>query len=284
VITTTTTHPQQTTLTTLARFKAQLDIDSSADDAAYESLIAPASRIVSGCLGWEPYRGDFVDRFAGDGFLSIAVAVTPIVSLDAVALDGTAVSTADQAIAITNELGGVIQRAVGWSATTRPVWTVDYHGGWLVPADDFTATTATFANTGQTITLTGATWPLLVAGDRIAVSSSASNNGVFTVSARTSDTVLTLESGIADESAGATVRFEVSTLPADIERATVLLMRDAFSKRGSSATAAGPVKSIRTTGVAITYADSAALQAAATSGGAVSPDALALLEPYRRLP
>ena len=276
------TRPQTTKLTTLDRLATQLEIESAAREEALEELIVAASRAVESHLGWEVSRAEVVDRFQGSGMATTTLRRTPIVTLGTVQHNGETVSQADQAIVVMDVQSGIVQRAQGWTWSDRPLWTAQYFGGWLTPDDDFQSNTVTFdEDTTDTITLVGAVWPLVQAGDVVQVVGTASNDGNHVVSARTSDTVLTLEDGtITDEGTGVQAEFRVSTLPADIERAVIIVARDMLAAGGDAASVTGGIKAINTPGLSVAYAE--ASSTAGSTSIAASPSAVSLLQNWVR--
>lgn len=246
------THPKITDLSTLARTKAQLGVSGSTNDTLYTELIATTSEAVKSRLGWDPARAEVLDRFAGTGFDTIRLSRQPLLSFSAVEHDGTAVETDDYKVFAANEEQALLTRSLGWTGRSlaftfprgdalsaarsiRPLWTVQYWAGWLLPGDDFSSANLAFDGTARTLTLSSGTWPLVVAGDRITLSgaSNAENSGTFTVSERTSDSVVTLATGagIVDEAEGQTITVTVRNLPRDLERAAIVLIRDAFAAK-----------------------------------------------------
>lgn len=272
------TPAQQSNLTTLAQVKTALGITDPVDDWTYAALIPQATSQVQGLLGYPGIRREVRDRFRGMGFSTHSLEESPLVELGTIQLDGSTIDQTDNLVSIESAPMSIIRRSDTFSTTQRPLWTVEYWAGWLVPGDDFSSAAITFANSGQTLTLSSGTWPLLVANDRITLSgaTNSENSGTFTVSARTSDTVLTLDSasGIVDEAEGQTITVNVSNLPDAIDRAVTLLVRDAFQLRGSTS----PVEEERVGSLQVKYASTQS-----SHSGGVSREVRSLLQPYRRV-
>jgi len=234
--------PRNQSLTTLARFKEETG--STATDDLLNRLISRASDEIETLLGRRLARAQATDRFKGVNLRDQVLALPPLVEIVAVRNDGDAQDLTEiEAVG-----GGVIFNPAGFLSTLRPLWEVDYWGGYLLKTDDVLAvTTISALSADNSFNITGATWPFVRAGDWINVSGFATEtvlNTFHKVASRT-DTKIIVETAIASDdlnvSPAVAITVEVANLPEVLERACVLLAHAGLDVTSTSV-GAGTVK------------------------------------------
>jgi hypothetical protein len=240
------TQPVSYNLTTAARAEARLGL-TSGQDANMATWIEIASREMAAALGFDLVRAEVIDTFAGHGFIDHAPRWFPVAALVSVAYDGVAATLTDYAIAA----AGVVRALNGWTQSTDLLWALRFWGGYLTPVDNVASSALSFAEADSSLNLASGSWPLLVAGDRIVVAGSASNNGARTVVSRTAAKVVVAEA-VVTEGAGAAMTVAVSNLPAEIEQAVVDMI--ASLRTGGSGRDA-TIKSETLGPMSVTYSD-----------------------------
>lgn len=121
-------------LTTVEMLKAELSIpaDDTSRDAELARAINAASDAVRRYCGRDFARTKTTEHLAGRGAPSLLVSLSPIVSVEAVAIDGQEIDLADLTI---DYAAGILVRLHGiWPECDRPNVSVTYIGGWVTPA------------------------------------------------------------------------------------------------------------------------------------------------------
>ena len=121
-------------LTTVEMLKAELSIpaDDTSRDAELARAINAASDAARRYCGRDFARTKTTEHLAGRGAPSLLVSLSPIVSVEAVAIDGQEIDLADLVI---DYAAGIIVRLHGiWPECDRPNVSVTYTGGWVTPA------------------------------------------------------------------------------------------------------------------------------------------------------
>jgi len=137
---------ESTNLTTVSAVKAMLGVASRKFDAELDRLIAAATSAISVYVGHVYAKQTYVETVVGSGYPRLLLTNTPIVSVTSVLCDGTAVTDYE----VEDPDSGFLYRAVGWSSaawagwnaspyslpgTERPMFTVTYEGGYLLPGE-----------------------------------------------------------------------------------------------------------------------------------------------------
>lgn len=121
-------------LTTIEALKSELLIptEDSSQDAVLARAINAASDAARRYCGRDFARTKTTEHLAGRGAPSLLVSLSPIVSVEAVAIDGQEIDLADLVI---DYAAGIIVRLHGiWPECDRPNVSVTYTGGWVTPA------------------------------------------------------------------------------------------------------------------------------------------------------
>lgn len=233
-------------LTTLAHVKSEIlgSTQATSDDAFFSRLIREASDTISGLTGRRFERGQYQEVVWGLGGTTLRLTRRPVAQISAILVDDTAIDLTDTEILDPEE--GLIYRAVGWGNRVRFV--VQYRGGFFLPDEDVQTSSIEIAGTPtNTFTLTGSLlWPRhavkvsvgsdtdpVALGDFMTASgfSATVNNDKH----RTTDittTVLTTDSTLVTQATGGAVKtMSFNTLPGEIERAAILLVRAGYMAR-----------------------------------------------------
>jgi hypothetical protein len=272
-------------LTTVGAVKRELGAD--VDDQLVESLVRAASEVVSRYCGRSFGREVLSETVSGYGGQHLMLARTPIVTTAAVLHEGSPIID----YVVGDSGAGLLYRKQSWLDTTEVGWymseyrrsyesepqfTVTYTAGYLLPSDDVVSALLTASAADNSFNLTGASFPLLVAGDTVTTADfpTAANNGTFTVVSRTASKVVvsggTLATDAADPNSPRTMA--VRTLPYDIERAVIETVKAWYFARTPQASVAS-----KTVGdLSIHY------RAPADSSEGLPSSAIGLLAPYRR--
>lgn len=228
------TPPRTTDLTTLATVKQEMIVSGSGEDAFLERLIDEASEDVEGRLGWKVSRAQVRESFAGNGDLRVRLTRRPLAELVSVTFDGVAVDLDDVTIASLDDAELILES--GWTKTERPLWVVTYWGGWLLPGDAISDSTLTVVASDDSFNDPSLRMPLLVAGEWIVAGTewASANQGTHQVVTRTSGKITTT-SALTDESGGVAKTLNARTLPREIERACIELVKLGWHARDADA-------------------------------------------------
>ena len=121
-------------LTTVEMLKAELSIpdDDTSRDAELARAINAASDAVRRYCGRDFARTKVTEHLIGRGSPALLVSLSPIVSVEAVAIQGQEVDVSELAI---DDGAGILVRLHGtWPESDRPNVLVSYTGGWVTPA------------------------------------------------------------------------------------------------------------------------------------------------------
>lgn len=227
--------PKSSLLTSLARVKAELKMDTSANDATLRTYITEASDTIMRELGYKVPRAQVRETVVGEGRSELLLSRTPVAKIDSVTIDGVLV---DPELYSVEPEPGILLHKHGWENTHHfGAWidryertdlgrfdiSIDYWGGALMPADDVLASGISVVSDEEGGSFVFPNPPLLVEGDVIEAAGfdDEENNGQFTVVSRDADKIV-VASDLADEAiapAGATIT--VRTLPPGLERLAV---------------------------------------------------------------
>lgn len=243
------TPPQTRLLSTRARVYERLGI--TGEDAKTDALLAAASDEVEAVLGYGIARAEVIETFPGHGWRDKVLGWAPVLSISEVLCDGVAADASG--FVVLNPEAAIVRALAWWAKTDDLDWSVRFWAGWLTPADDVTAATISFAAGDSSINRSSGSWPLLLAGDAIAVSGSPANSRRFTVVSRT-DAKVVVSEAVTTEVAGASISVAVSNLPLDIEQAVIERVGDL--RAGSTTSAGGAVTSIEADGVKKSFSTS----------------------------
>jgi len=226
-------------LTGVETARKELSIGSSDPDRLGRLIDAVSDLIVRTHLSFARQR--YSEKLAGKGRNRLVLARTPIAVIESVKLDDSAITN----FSVLDAEAGILYREGGWRwtiqtgfrddaiAVTSPIpsvgfeqpdFTVEYSAGYLLPDDDRTGTTYSFATSDNSINDSGAKLPLLAAGDSVKVTgaTNAANNKTFTVSTRTASKLVLTGGTLVTEAAGAEVKLAVRTLPYSVEQACLI--------------------------------------------------------------
>jgi hypothetical protein len=286
-------------LTTRARVKTELNVTSTTDDAFYDTLIDQAS---AACASYcnrvaAPFaRQSYTETLGAFGDVYLQLQATPIVTVSAVLQDLTPLTD----YSIEDPLQGLLYRAnqFFWTAqinpglTGRQIWpmlgspipgaeeprfSVSYVAGYILPAADLAAKVTISASSVDNSFNDSASQfsNLLQAGDIITVSgfANAANNGRFILSGTptTSKLIATAATPLTTEIAGPAVTMTLSTLPGDLEKACIEIVKSWWANRSND----GLIIEKQMLGARIVFGQR-------TGNGFVPPLAAALLNSYRR--
>jgi hypothetical protein len=233
-------------LTTLAHVKSEIlgSTDATSDDDFFNRLIREASDTISGLTGRRFERGQYQEIVWGRGKSTIRVSRRPVAEISAISLLGTAVDLTDVEILDPEE--GLLYNPAGWDDNARLL--VSYRGGFFLPGEDVATSAVEIAgDPTNTLTLTGTlTWPQhavrvsagsdtdpVALGDFVSVSgfSAAANNDKHRITDLTT-TVLTTDSALVTQATGGSIKtMSFNTLPGELERAAILLVRAGYMAR-----------------------------------------------------
>ena len=243
-------------LTTLQRLLRDLkDVGVGAEDAErLRAMIAGASAAVESFCGRVFRREVVVVTIAGYGRNQMVLERTPIIGTPTILYDNSPVTDH----VVESAAAGILYRRYGWDDLAQVGWGVEryfrqnqedrlyvvtYTGGYLLPEDDYEAATLSVAAADKSLNDSASLLPLVAAGDIIETSgfATAANNGRWTVVSRTAAKIIVSEAGFVNELAGASgdpPRIACRTLPADVEDATVEVVKAAWLGRGRDPTIA----------------------------------------------
>lgn len=109
------TSSTETTLLSLADYKAAAGITTTADDAIITSALSRATALIEGYLGYPLRRQVYDESVGGYGSLELLVSRTPITAIEAVYYSTDTVDPASYEIG--NRGAGLIYRELGWPWT-----------------------------------------------------------------------------------------------------------------------------------------------------------------------
>lgn len=121
-------------LTTIEALKSELSIptEDSSQDAVLARAINAASDAVRRYCGRDFARAKVTEHLIGRGSPALLVSLSPIESVEAVAIQGQEVDVSELAI---DDGAGILVRRYGvWPESDRPNVSVTYVGGWVTPA------------------------------------------------------------------------------------------------------------------------------------------------------
>ena len=227
-----TTPPRQTRLTTPAHAAEVLQVTET---DLLATLVQEAGDMIRHRIGWGLVRQQLTETFRGSMHRQEQILYhPPIAQLVSIAWSTSSYTVGTDVIVSDPPAGEIRRINHPFTHTDREYWSAVYWGGWLVRDDDvLAASDVTIDATGKTLTRSSGTWPLLVAGDFVALSGAggANNTGTKTVVSRT-DSVLTVSEDLTDESPTG-LNVVVRNLPMPIERATIACARELLRKGGS---------------------------------------------------
>lgn len=241
---TTLTAPLHANLTQLLTVKAELNVDYDAHDTVLDRYIREASTTIVR-MTRQPWARARYREFLQACGPQLWVRYTPIVAVEALAWVDRTANTSE--VVTPYDLMGTDGLSVR-SSWTRSGWAsaypgetgyqVDYAAGYLVPDDDYTASTLTFDALTNTITDSAGGFPLLAGGDTVTLSGTneAANSGTATVVSRTASTLEVAGLALVDEAEGAEVTLTVRTLPEHVEWACLELVKSKYLARQFSLT------------------------------------------------
>lgn len=260
-----TTPPRTTALVSLASARRELGLDGLGPDADLSGLVAGASAAVVAYCSRPFARAAYTETITDYAGAYLTLARLPIVGAAPVVLYRGEVVVD---FIVDDADAGSLYREQSWDANftrgnllTDPFralepmlspYTVSYTAGYLLEDDNVSTQAVAVDGPAKTFTLSAKRWPLLVVGDLIVTAgfAQAGNNGIFTVVSRT-DTVLTVAETLTTEAEATTEKtLTVATLPPDVARATLDVLRAHYFRRGTDPT----IASKRIGDLAITYA------------------------------
>lgn len=247
------TPPRTADLTTLATVKQEMLVSGSDDDAFLERLIDEASEDVESRLGWKISRAEVRESFAGNGDLRVRLTRRPLAALVSVTFDGVEVDLDSVSIASLDDAELVLES--GWTKTERPLWVVRYWGGWLMPGDSLASAAFTAEASDNSFNDPQLQFPLLLPDEWITAGNewSAPNRGTHLVVTRSAGKIIT-SSTLVDESGTESKSLLARTLPREIERACIELVKAGWHARDSDVR----VKSETIDDVSTSYGDAGA--------------------------
>lgn len=223
--------PESTEIVKLIRAKDELGISGTGSDTLLQNLIAEATASVEAIFGRPILRGQYTETLPGTDTTRLQMRVYPIASLDAVSLNGDALTLSD--FEIDSRGAGWVYRKNGGVFGCRSVpnaWSVTTTAGWFLDGDnvagsfDCVASDSSFNSSGL--------FPVhLKPGDLIAVSgrSDAANNGLKVVATATTSKI-TVTSALVDEGL-ASASIAVANIPGQVPRAVMAMVKDLYSNR-----------------------------------------------------
>ena len=239
------TFPGTTDLVSLQTVKNELGEASEVGDERLERLIAEASAMIGAELETHLARRRVVEIVQPYGPHTLRVWNQPLVQVHSVTmLDGFGklVGTVDPDAYYLAAAGYIYHRASAWLGTRShdsldPVflrgpethnYRIDYTHGYLMAGDDVSGVTTISASvTDNSFNDSGNGFPILVPGDKIVVEGfeTAGNNGAFKVVTATTSKLTVSGGTLVNEVAGQKVNVTVQTLPLDLERAALDLVK-----------------------------------------------------------
>ncbi|HXH11160.1 MAG TPA: hypothetical protein VNP04_15535 [Alphaproteobacteria bacterium] len=259
------TPPLTRTLTTQLRFENELDIDDPAEAARLEALNEEATALIERHCRRTFARQVVQESVPGFGEVILQLSLTPIASVSEVLLRSEPIVD----VVVEDAERGWLRRDAGWDATALSRWWlteqrrsepmlsefhITYTAGYLLPGDDRLGTYGVDATT-RSFTSAAGDFPLLAAGDRIVTAGFAqpANNGTFTVESRTATAIVVTSTTVVTEAAAPNRQLRVRTLPTDLERAQIELVKALYFARQQDPA----VSSVRVGDLAYTYRDPA---------------------------
>ena len=271
--------PKTIEATTVATLQAESPALASASASLLTRLAREATEAIESALGdgrtpRRLARARVTETVRGNNRSLIRLSRVPVLSIDALALDGAAQDATKVKItdpergevwleALWQVMGADLELRGGWTEQPRPLWAITYTAGWLMPGDDV-STTVSAAASDDSFNDSASGFPALVrAGDWIeAEGFTGANAGFHKVTGTpTTAKVVTATAAIADEVAGATKVLRFRSLPREIERCAIDLVRGLYLAR----TRDPAVKREEWSGTAVEFA-ALASDAPATAG------------------
>jgi hypothetical protein len=246
---------RSTGFVTLSKVKATMGFATTTDaarDARLDELIADASDAIVAFCGRTFAREEVTEHLESAGRTVLSLDRTPVAVVSEVRFVDDIIVSDDYSL--NDAAAGMLYKEDRW-ASTKPTeqwitseranepgnqdWHVDYIGGYLMPADDFTASGVCIAS-GTDFILPALgdddSFPILVSGERIKFAgfSNAANNGIFTVQARTRARV-TVSTALTYEAPSGVIVITSrlngnQVLPRDIERYALMTVQAWFKK------------------------------------------------------
>ena len=233
-------------MTTLGAVKTSLEITDSTDDAFLTNLIERVSEEIVTFTNRDFARAFITEKLESDTKTRLLLDYTPLALIDKVffkdveVIDLTNISIldADAGIIVNRDFWKSTFLGIGIEASKRPMdglqdHQIDYTAGFLMPDDDISQSVNISASSvDNSFNITGAEFPLLVAGDLVKVSGfvDVANNGTFTVVSRTATKVI-VSATLVTEAAGAARDFNSRTFPREIEQAAIEVVTSLFRDR-----------------------------------------------------
>jgi len=280
------TPPAATALTTVPALRRELKLTTEEFDPALKDLIGDATAAINAYLDRDCARRKVRETLEGSGDVILLLAAPPIVYVAKVTYRGEVIVDYE----IDDARVGTLYREAGWqdcafrsgflgvdSAPGRGArdWGLEYFSGWLLPDNDYTAGSISFAAADSSINDLGLGLPPVVNGDLLTIENSVLNNQQVAVVSATPSKII-VSGTIADEAAPSDdrqVTLHVRNLPRDIERACLTTAAAWYQARGRDP----EVSSKRVADTAVTYRDPSP-----DGGSALPPRALELLRPWVR--
>lgn len=263
--------PKTIEATTTAAVQAELP---GADATLVARLVREATEMIESALGdgrtpRRLARARVTETVTGNDRSVLRLSRVPVLSIDALTLDGavqdhTAVKIIDPERgevwleALWQAVGDDVELRGGWTAQPRPLWAVQYVGGWLMPGDDVTGTvSAATADDSFNDSASGFP-PLARAGDWVeAEGFTGANRAFHKVTGTPTTAKIAVTTNLADESAGSTKVLRVRNLPREIERCAIDLVRGLYLARSRDPS----VRSEKWSGTEVSFADLVAADA-----------------------
>lgn len=288
-------------LSTIARIKAEIGITTTptnvAQDDLFEQFIRQAGPMAETYCGRIFPRQSYTELARAYGGPYLTTRQAPVVALASVVKDGDTVTD----VTIEDSAAGFLYRQAGfdWTAqryarvglgnglflnrgipvplSEEPAYTLTYTAGFLLPPQNILATgTVSASSTDDSFNDTASGFPsLLKAGDIVETSkfTNAANNGRFLVTGTPTTAKFIVSASLTTESAASSRRLLFSTLPGDIERAVIEIVKSLYAKRATDSSivekSAGPMR--------LRYREGAD-----SSAPGLPPSAAALLRPWVR--
>jgi hypothetical protein len=133
---------------TLADLKADLNITGSGEDQTLQRRILAASALIEAHCSRAFRRETRTEKVAGQGWPTVALRLSPILTLTSVEIDGQAIDS--NAYQVTDAERGLVFRRDGWewtagvaplaapaqvAGTEEPAFEFTYTGGYILPND-----------------------------------------------------------------------------------------------------------------------------------------------------
>ena len=293
---TVTEYPQETDLTTLRRVKIELGLDltTTTNDELLLSLITEASQAIEDYCHRDFSRATVKEITAGNGRVRLMLSRTPVAEIESVVRDDSTIASTNYSIE--DAESGALYRETGWywtvsedarflvpysqASADHPEYEVTYTGGYLLPNDDYIATSLSILTSTASINDSTGALPLVAAGDRITLkgwSSASNNNKTVTVVSRTASKIVVSSTTLAAEASTdvarqLVVRQEPYGLPHDLERACVQTIKAWWYQRTHDPAVAGK----QVGDLSLQYSVTAMAET-------LPPQVKRLLAPYRRV-